>query len=158
MIQFFLSLFRYLFMITTVNLYHLILPLALLFTILLTTISLFGKWPYHLAPPTPTTPAPAASQTSTYVSDPNNDPQSTSNDIGPPTPTATAAAPSGSSPSNWTTPSRVRGTAFALSLVHLWYLGEWRALNQLMLTANLMVMAGYGGLWVWYRYERQVVQ
>lgn len=139
----------------------LLTPLA----IFCTTIGIFGDWPHrisflknrgtrrHTLSNTSTT---ATGTTSTSISDHST--RSLSNDLDS-TPRTSRAAQVSSGPAPapapaWSTPARVRGTAFALALLRLWYAGESRALSQFMFTVNSFVLVGYGGLWLWKRHQQ----
>lgn len=169
--------FEYLLTITFLTFYYLLSFTAIPLAILCTTISLFGDWPERISflknsallrersssaitstttdnndttTNADTKPSPTANTSNGYEKE--GPPPSSSIPTPTPTPTSSATPP-------WSTPARVRGAAFALALLRLWSSGEIRALSQFMFTVNLLILVGYGGLWVWviYGVERGLV-
>ena len=152
--------FEYLLTITLITSYYLLSFTAIPLAILCTTVGLFGDWTErigflkHLAllrECSSDATAFTTTDTNNITTDADTTPSSTSKshekDGTPPS----SSTPSAAQPSR-STPARVRGAAFALALLRLWSSGEIRALSQFMLTGNLLILVGYGGLWVWVRY------
>ncbi|KAL8883817.1 MAG: hypothetical protein Q9192_006990 [Flavoplaca navasiana] len=166
--------FEYLLTIALITFYYLLSITAIPLAILCTTVGLFGDWPERISflknpawlrersssATTSTTPDTNDTTTNadTMPSSPSNTPNSHEKDGPPPNSSSPTPNPSAAPPS-WSTPSRVRGAAFALALLRLWFSGEIRALSQFMFTVNLLILVGYGGLWVWviYGVERGLV-
>lgn len=147
------------FIISIQIIYFLLTPLA----ILCTTIGIFGDWPHRISfLKNRGTQRHALSNTSTTATGTNttsiggHSTMSLSNDLDSTSRTSRAAqvssGPAQAPAPAWSTPARVRGTAFALTLLRLWYTGESRALSQFMFTVNSLVLVGYGGLWLLKRY------
>ncbi|KAL8663188.1 MAG: hypothetical protein Q9168_008138 [Polycauliona sp. 1 TL-2023] len=143
--------------------YFILLPLAIPFAILCTTIGLFGTWPNRISflqnhnPPSQQPDTDTSTSTSTTQTS-DSTPRNTNPKV-PPSSPSPISAPTNPTPfTAHITPSQIRGTAFALALLRLWYSGELRALSQFMFTANLLVLLGYGGLWISVKYGRRIIK